>query len=704
MDDLNDDNDGNETEQSKIDCMIDNIEKWYSYFKENNNRGRSLKEFLMGVQWDDKAVSYYRTHNKMPMTVNKLYAFVMQLIGEQRESSPNLKITPVNYDVEDPSVTKTIDLMEDIVQSIAYNSRTNIAYQTAYKNQLEFGYGALFLYTDYVSENSFDQEIRMMSIEEPESCYWDISAKEINKQDGEYCGVISHISKDEFKKKYPDVDISDIENMRFYDSQERWFEWIDDDSVTVADHYEKIWNKKIICKLSDGTTVDKSELNEKLREKRKNLKMMQQMEMLAQIEGQPVNLTRGLSKIEVVDERESTYCTIKHYRLVRNHILEENDWASKFLPLVYVDGDSYHIRGKQYTKPFIQFAVDTQKFINYCATETISYIRGGRKERFLATTQNIEKHQKAWRGIDNDNMALTYDPDPRTGAMPTPIQPLEIPQTLLQQYQRAEYDLHTILGRYESAVGAQGKELSGVAVANRVKQGNITAFVYPDNLMSAQNQIGKIMLDLIPTIYDTYRTITVGRSGNDRETIEINKQIRKDEFENKIEKTEYDIEIIAGSSFAMQKAENYAQLMDLISRIPEIGKIAPDLAAENLDLNNTPQLVKRIQQHLVPEIIMQEKGLPPPPPKPDPQEQLMQSMSQSEEKKADASLLSAQSKMLKAQADIKKDFSDNEATKIKAAAEVGKAKLDYEATELKTDAARLERENEALRSVLGVEK
>ena len=79
MDDLNDDNDGNETEQSKIDCMIDNIEKWYSYFKENNERGRQLKEFLMGLQWDDKAIAYYRTHNKMPMTVNKLYAFCMRL-------------------------------------------------------------------------------------------------------------------------------------------------------------------------------------------------------------------------------------------------------------------------------------------------------------------------------------------------------------------------------------------------------------------------------------------------------------------------------------------------------------------------------------------------------------------------------------------------------------------------------------------------
>ena len=524
-----------------------------------------------------------------------------------------------------------------------------------------------------------------MAIDEPESCYWDPAARETDKSDGEFCGVISYMSKTEFKKRYPNIDVSSINEMRFYDTSDTWFEWIDDENVTIADHYQKEWKKKTICKLNDGTTVDKKDLDEKLKEKRKNLKLMQQLEILAEVKGRPINLTRGLDKIEVVDEREASYCTIKHFRIVRNEILEENEWPSKYLPLVFVDGDSYYLRGRQFTKPFIQFAVDTQKFINYCATETISYIRGGRKERFLATISNIEKHQAAWKGVDNDNMALLYDPDARTGASPTPIQPLEIPQTLLMQYQRAENDLYTILGRYEASVGAPGAERSGVAIANRIKQGNITAAVYPGNLLRAQTQVGRIILDLIPVIYDTYRSVNIIKNNGEKKTIEINKQIEKDKFENKIDRQDYEIEITAGSSFAMQKAEAYAQLMDLIARIPAFGQIIPDLAAENLELSNAPQIVERARRYLIPQISMQEQGKEVPPPPPNPQEVLMQSMAQSEQKKADASLLSAQSKMIKAQADLNKDFSKDKADKIKAAAEIGKARLDYQSAALKNN-------------------
>jgi len=689
--------------KSELDKKIDQIKDWFSYFRENNERGRELKVFLMGDQWDDKAQAYYATHNKVPMVVNKLYAFVMQLIGENRQVSPNLKVIPAYYNEDDEAVSKEIELVEDIVKSVAYGSKSDVVYETAYKNQLIVGYGAILVYTEYRNENSFDQEIKLLAIDEPECCYFDPSAKELDKSDGEYCGIISRISKNEFKEKYPNIDVADIKSVCMTDRDSK-IEWIDENTVCIADHYYKEWKKKKICKLNDGDTVDKDEVDKILRDRNKRLKMMQQAEMLAEAQGQRINLTNGLDKIKIVDERTTSYCEIKHCRLTRNEILEEDEWPSKFLPLVFVDGDSYHVGGEQFVRPFIQFAVDTQKFINYCATETISYIKGGRKERFLATTANVENHQNAWKGVDNDNLALLYDPDTRTNQPPIAIQPLEIPQTLLQQYQRAEYDLYTILGRYESNVGAKGNEVSGVAIANRVKQGNVTALVYPDNLLRSQNQVGRIILDLIPTIYDTYRNVIINKEGVGKKTIEINKQVEKDKYENRIERKDYEIDITGGSSFAMQKSEAYSQLMDLIARIPAFGNIIPDLAAENLELSNTPKIVERAREYLIPQIAMKEQGKEPPPPKEDPQAVLMKSMAQSENKKADASLMSAQSRMIKAQADLKKDFSKDQADKIKASAEVGKASLQYQQEVIKTDNAKLERENKAMRDILNLEE
>lgn len=675
------------TEREKIDHIVEKIEKWYSYFSFNNDHGSEMKAFLMGAQWSDSEVSYYRDHNKHPLVLNKLYAIEKQLIGEEIQNSPNLKLTPVNYSVDDTSVSKKVKLHEDIVQSIEYNSRTNVEYKTTYKNQLEFGYGALFVYPDYRSENSFDQEIKILAAQEPQSYYWDPAARNMDKSDGEYCGIVSFMSKDEFKKKYPKIDMSEIQNIVLHGKDDMWFKWIEEDNICISDHYQKMWKKKTICRLSDGSTVDKDELDSVLRKKRESLRILEQIELMAQTEGRTVNLTRGIEKIEVVDERESTYCKIKHFRIVRNHILEENEIAGKYLPSVFVDGDSHYIEGRQYTKTFIDFAQDAQKFLNYCATETMSYIRGGRKEKFLTTKTHLQGNEKAWRGLDNDNLSLPYNPDPMAPP-PAPIPTLDIPQTLLQQYNRAENDLHTILGRYEAGVGAPSREISGRAVDSRIRQGNITSLDAPDNLRLAQEQVGRIILDLIPTVYDTYRTFTIENEMEGKRTIEINKQIGKDEYENKIENDEFELAIVAGSSFAAQKADNFNQLMDLIARIPAFGQVVPDLAAENLNVSNAPKIVERARNYLIPQIAMQERGEPLPPPKPDPQQQMMVSMAQSEQKKADASLLSAQAKMMKAESDVRKDFSDNETRKIEAAAEIGKANLEYDTQVLKNQSER----------------
>lgn len=680
--------DKNLDEKDKLENIVKKIDGWYSYFSKNNEKGKEHKEFLMGAQWDTDSTKYYKNHGKYPLTVNKLYAFVMQLIGEERQVSSNLKITPVNYDPDDEAVKDRISLKEDIVQSIAYGSKTDMVYQVTYKNQLDVGYGAVLVYTAYRNEDSFDQEIKIKAIKEPQCCYFDPSAEDQDKSDGDFCGTTSFMSKEEFAKTYPDIDLADIKNIALHSKNEGFDLWINENNIAIVDHFQKVWKKKKICRLSDGSVVDKKELDSTLRIKRENLNKMKQIEMMAQVEGKAVNLTLGQEKITVVDEREASYACIRHYRLVRNHILEENEMSGKYLPLVFFDGDSYYLDGMQHVRPFIEFAIDTQKFINYCATETMSYIRGGRKEKYLATITHIQGNEAAWRGLDNDNLALPYTPDPMAPP-PSPIATLDIPQTLLQQYQRAENDLYSVLGRYEANVGANSQELSGVALNARMKQGNTTAFVYPDNHRRGQNQVGKIILDLLPSIYDTYRTVTINKEGEGKKTIEINKQIDQDKYENKIEKEEYEIEIVSGGSFATQKAEAYSQLMDLIAKIPAIGGIIPDFAAENLDLSNTPKIVERIRKYLIPEITKEEKGEPPTPPKPKPEDVLMRSMAEAEQKKADASMLSAQAKMVKAESDVRSDFSDTEVRKIEAAAEIGKAKMDYETAEMKHSTERL---------------
>ena len=64
-----------------------------------------------------------------------------------------------------------------------------------------------------------------------------------------------------------------------------------------------------------------------------------------------------------------------HYRMIRDRIIDFSEWPSRQLPIPFVDGDSYYIEGRQYTKSFIHEARDAQKCVNYSRPRLLRKLR-----------------------------------------------------------------------------------------------------------------------------------------------------------------------------------------------------------------------------------------------------------------------------------------------------------------------------------------
>ena len=67
---------------------------------------------------------------------------------------------------------------------------------------------------------------------------------------------------------------------------------------------------------------------------------------------------------KIVGERQTQDYRVMHYRLIRDRIIDFSEWPSRQLPIPFVDGDSYYIEGRQYTKSFIHEARDAQRQAN----------------------------------------------------------------------------------------------------------------------------------------------------------------------------------------------------------------------------------------------------------------------------------------------------------------------------------------------------
>jgi hypothetical protein len=320
---------------------------------------------------------------------------------------------------------------------------------------------------------------------------------------------------------------------------------------------------------------------------------------------------------------------IRQYMLTQNQIIKFNDWPSKYLPLIFVDGDSNFIDGQQYTRSFIHEAKDAQKFVNYVGSEIAAEVKNRRREQWIGTPDNIQGNEQMWRNPELQNGILVAKPDPKTGQMPTKMSPWEISPSLLAQYQRGSQDIREILGFSENEA-LQGKDISGKARRERKMEGSMSAYVWFDNLNQALEQGGRVVLDLLPVIAGEFeRPMVISKADGRTDSIVLNKVVGDDEDgnpirENVLDSGDYDIEIDTGPSFAVQKDIALEFMQQTLQANPTIFPLIADLWAKNLDVQFMPQIAERFKTLVPPEIIAKEEGKPIPPKPPNPQEMMAQ--------------------------------------------------------------------------------
>lgn len=612
----------NELEERRIDMLHnagidekDVLEKsnqhqntWTSYFNENIVRGKDDMNFVLRDQWTAVERSEFTRLFKPAMTFNKLYDPVKKLIGEQRKNKPDLIVRSLTG----KATQEQINLRADLVRTISYQSENDLVYQMAFRSALLMGYGAFQVDVDYESPRSFNKRIVYRGIADPTVCTWDPTATKPHKGDGNYCSRRYVLSRDEFFATYPYV----TDPVSFNDPYMLLdFQWQTRDTIILCDEWVKEWFPLVIYRLSNGETVTQEEWK-KREEMFENNKEFVKDSIIGEI------ISREIPKI--VGERQTQDYRIMQYRMIRNTILDFVEWPSRQLAIPFVDGDSYFIEGRQYTKSFIHEARDAQKCVNYFNSEIAAEIKNRRREQWLGTPDNIIGYEQEWRNPELQMGILRAKPDPKTGQMPQKMPPWDLSPALMNNAQRASQDIQEILGFSENEQ-LQGRDISGKARRERKLEGSMSAAIFFSNLNQAVEQGGRIVLDLLPYVYgEDERNVTLSKKDGRSESIVLNQKMGEDKIENAIDMGEYDIEIDTGPSFAIQKEIAIEFLQETLQAFPQAFPLVADLWAKNLDVQFMPQIAERFQTLVPPQILAKEQGKEPPPPKPSPQEQMMQ--------------------------------------------------------------------------------
>jgi len=560
------------------------IEKWDKYWKTNRDLYHEWTLFVLGDQWREDESRLFERYNKIPLTNNKLGALMNHLLGDQRQNTPALQITP-----EDQVEEQTAEIRAALVKNIALDSDSKRVYQWAFQCAVIGGYGAYGIKTAYAHNYSFDLEIKYFEIRDPTRAYWDISAESPCKTDGMYAGYKKRISRKKFrgiygKKIEQSIGVDALNN-------DTSLNFADDDSITVIYDFEREYDSKTIYLLSNGKVIDDERFKELER------RQIDETEVLID-DDEPVTVMR---------QRENEFFTVKSREIAGDWILDEEDFPSEQLPLVYVDQNSYWDKnGQQITRPFFKDVKDAQRYINYLQTQSAYILKVSRYDQFLISKANVRgaDTEAIWRDPSTIQGGLVYDESPN-GNKPEQLRPPELSQSLANEYQRAMMDIQSGTGMYNTQLGENGNEVSGRAVEARSKRGSYNTFVPFDSLNLAIACGGTIVNEMIPKVYDAERLLMLKMNDGNTEKVTLNKQ--KDDYgsgtENDMGAGRYKIRLMPGPSYEGQQEEALESMEMVLKNDPSLFRLIGDLFVENLPLKNNIELRNRIRTIIPPEII-----------------------------------------------------------------------------------------------------
>lgn len=554
---------------SRIQEAIDFLKFSNEADTENRQKGLDDLKFSSGDQWPIEVQNSRHLEARPCLTINKLDAYVRQIVNQMRQSRPRMRAHSMNSEAN----AKVADIITGIFKHIEVNSDADTAYDTAGEYAVRIGWGYWRVITDYVREDSFDQEIFIRPIDNPFSVYFDPNSIQPDGSDAEKVLITTLMSKNDFRIQYPGADDGGDFNQRGTGDFDP--DWVQKEDIRVAEYFYCERKKTKLLLLSDGTKVYKDEA--------------------------PSPEILAAAGIMVVGERDTMRKQIKWCKLTGLEILEERDWSGRYIPVVPVYGQQLTVEDKRKKYGLVRNAKDAQRMYNYWQTSLTESIALAPKAKWLLAEGQDEGHENEWAQANIKSMpVLRYkqtDINGKEAPAPQRLQPEPPPAGVIAAAMSIDKDLQSVVGIFDPSQLPQGN-MSGKAIRGQQQQQDMTNFHYYDNLVRSMKHTGRIILDLIPKIYDRERVLRIIGYDGQPEMVTLNQRTQDEmgveKVLNDVTVGEYDVYMDTGPGYQSKRQEAVEAMMPMISTNQELFNLAGDLVFRNMDFPGAEVIADRL--------------------------------------------------------------------------------------------------------------
>lgn len=556
--------------------------------KPNRDMQMDDLEAYIGVgQWDEADRRARESEERPILEQNQLPKYARQTIGDIREAEPSIKVVPDG----DGADKDTARIYNGIIRQAQKRAEVSKPVIIAAEAAVICGIGNFRIVTGFQRDNPFHQEIGLEAIHNPLAVVWDANAREVTRSDAKHVFVREAMTRKAFKAKYKDArqdsfsgDEHDLGNH---------YQWTTKDTVTVAEHFEVGTEKAPYALLDNGTVIRLDRLPDRIKH---NTDQNALFDVISQ-------QAMAISQIKEGDARKVTW-----KKMTGLEILEKRDWLTGDIPVIAVVGEQIHFHDRTVRVSLIRYAKAAQKIYNYGVNAQLEMAMNAPKAPYLLGLSQLpegKSAQQLWNEANKGNKPYLPYNDTKNPNRPV-REPGPQPSSALQAiiFQAAE-DLKSTTGIYDAALGNRSNETSGIAINARQREADVGTNLFSDNLEASLTHAGRIMIDLIPRIYDSERKLRLPTDDGSDEEVEINKRRMEGGMAtvlNDLTVGRYGLAVKIGPSATTKRQEALQGMERILAGSPEMLAQFFDLWVEKMDFPGADAFVKRARKLLPPGI------------------------------------------------------------------------------------------------------
>lgn len=521
--------------------------------KQREREREDLRFQVPDLQWDEAARRQRLGDAMSParptLSISKLDQ-PMQLVSNQMRSADlGITIQPISEDADD----ETAEILQGLYRHIERTSRAELARSWAFDRARAAGRGVYRILTEYDEEGGElgDQKIVIKRILHQDAVYFDPTAQEPDFSDGKELLVTSWVSREDFQRMYPKAKGATADRSEWQVLAEEAPEWVTDEDLLVAEYWYKEFE----------TTED------------------------------------GRERVKAIH-----CCKVSGWE-----VIERQEWSGKYIPFVPVIGrELIPFDEQRRWVGMIGPAKDGQKLYNYAASTLVERMALEPKAPFIGYKGQFEGVEEEWRQANTRNFPYLEVNPTMIGDQPAPLpQRSQIDQSgmslAMMALQEADQFIQATTAVFDPSLGRlPQKERSGRAIQALQQQADAGTSHYLQNLADISlTYEAKIILDLIPAIYDRPGRITRILRGDDgkSETVILNRPFTVDPRtkrpvpvsggqpgpqparvkEYDLRKGVYSVSVSVGKSFQTRLEEGATEIGEILTAKPDLMPILGDI-------------------------------------------------------------------------------------------------------------------------------